>query len=228
MTNYRNPRLHYREISGQKSLFSRGRWGNWNTDKFYLLLILHRAQCRSPLVSRLLDLNFISMPPQLYPPLTNCQIKTPLSKKEAKFLKMYYGPRIQPQYYQSSGYSFRQHSSGLPTYHSLLAISRKEESEAVSGWASFIVPESQWQPWESLVLFWAFAISCPGPCCLHPEGCDMVENDQPASQHIPYLGNEHCVFAFAQTQEKSHRLFPNLKQVLLLSRGHTPPSLSWK
>ena len=68
-------------------------------------------------------------------------------------------------------------------------------------------------------LFWELAISCPGPCCLHPEGYDMVENDPPASQHIPYLGNEHCVFAFPQTQEKNHRLFPNLKQVLSLSRG---------
>lgn len=44
----------------------------------------------------------------------------------------------------------------------------------------------------------------------------------PASQHIPYLGNEHCVFAFPQTQEKNHRLFPNLKQVLSLSQGAYP------
>lgn len=93
MTNCRNLTLHYCERSGQKSLFSRGRWGNWNTDKFYLPLIIHRAQCSSPLVSRLLDLNFISMSPQLYPPLTNCQIKTPLRKKGGKvsqnvFLKM--------------------------------------------------------------------------------------------------------------------------------------------
>lgn len=41
----------------------------------------------------------------------------------------------------------------------------------------------------------------------------MVENDLPASQHIPYLGSEHCVFAFPQTQEKNSRLFPNLKRV---------------
>lgn len=72
-----------------------------------------------------------------------------------------------------------------------------------------------------LCLIWEFAISCPDPCCLHPEGCDMVENDLPA-QHIPYLGNEHCVFAFPQTQEENHRLFPNLKQVLSFSQGGYP------
>lgn len=50
----------------------------------------------------------------------------------------------------------------------------------------------------------------------------MVENDLPATQHIPYLGSEHCVFAFPQTQEKTHRLFPNLKQVLSFSQGAYP------
>lgn len=50
----------------------------------------------------------------------------------------------------------------------------------------------------------------------------MVENDLPTAQHIPCLGNEHCVFAFPRTQEKNHRLFPNLKQVLSFSQGVYP------
>lgn len=50
----------------------------------------------------------------------------------------------------------------------------------------------------------------------------MVENDLPTSQHIPYLGNEHCVLAFPQTQEKNCRLFPNLKQVLSFSQEVYP------
>lgn len=111
--------------------------------------------------------------------------------------------------------------SRFPTYHSLLAAFRKENPEAVSGWVCFILPENQWLPWESLVSFWEFAISAPDPCCLHPEGCDLVENDLPA-QHIPYLGNEHCVFAFPSMQEENHRPFPNLKQMSSSSQGGYP------
>lgn len=73
----------------------------------------------------------------------------------------------------------------------------------------------------------SIAFSCPGPCCLHPEGCDMVENDLPASQHIPYLGSEHCVFAFPPNAGKEQQALPQLETSVSFSQeGDTLPFLS--
>ena len=55
----------------------------------------------------------------------------------------------------------------------------------------------------------------------------MVENDLPGAQHIPYLGNEHCVFALTQVQDKNSRLFPQLEtSVVILPGGYNLPFLS--